>query len=219
VKGIVVASLILFGSQIGSAQYDTLHLRNRVYHLQRQLHQAYKTHDASIVMLGNSITYGANWSELLGRPDVVNRGIGGDNTYGFLARLDDVVRLKPKYCFVMGGINDIFSDIPLDSVMANYRKILNVLTDEGIVPVVQSTLYVSPKWKRASEKNPDVTTLNTFLRSYCAQQQIEYIDLNAVLSKGEVLKDDYTFDGVHLTAAAYILWSAEIERVLTKLER
>ena len=202
---------------IGSAtaQYDSLYLRNRAYEIQRALHAAYRTDHADVVMLGNSITYGANWSELLGRPGVVNRGIGGDNTYGFIARLPDVIRLHPKLCFIMGGINDIFADIPVDTVFKNYCTILRTLQSNSIIPIIQSTLYVSLRWNRAGEKNPVVTTLNDRLRAYAAEHRMTFIDLNAQLSDGAVLRDEFTSDGVHLTAPGYIRWAHELDRVLT----
>ena len=39
------------------------------------------------VMRGDSITDHGEWNELLGREDVINRGIGGDTTYGVLKRI------------------------------------------------------------------------------------------------------------------------------------
>lgn len=203
-------------SQTAFSQYDSLYLKNRSYHLQRGLHSVYRTTHADVVMLGNSITFGVNWSELLDRPSIVNRGIGGDNTYGFISRMDDIVSLKPKLCFIMGGINDIFADIPLDSVFRNYVTILEMLRSKSIIPVIQSTLHVSPKWKRAEEKNPLVTDLNTRLRTYAEQHRIEYLDVDAILSPDGVLKDEFTFDGVHLTAPAYVRWAVLVEDVLKK---
>src|SRR5690349_11439493 len=44
-----------------------------------------------VVMLGNSITQGGDWGRLTGDSTVVNRGIGGDVTFGVRARLDEVV--------------------------------------------------------------------------------------------------------------------------------
>ena len=43
-----------------------------------------------IIFLGNSITEGANWNELAGMRNVLNRGIGGDVTFGVLGRLEEV---------------------------------------------------------------------------------------------------------------------------------
>jgi lysophospholipase L1-like esterase len=209
-------SCAIFVSHTAYAQYDSLYLKNRSYHLQRGLHSVYRTTHADVVMLGNSITFGANWSELLGRTSIANRGIGGDNTYGFLNRMDDIVTLKPKLCFIMGGINDIFADIPVDSVYRNYVKILEMLRSKSIIPVVQSTLHVSPKWKRAEEKNPVVTELNSRLRTYAELNNIEYLDVDALLSADGALRDENTFDGVHLTAPAYVRWAALVDDVLKK---
>jgi len=198
------------------AQYDSLYMKNGAYHLQRALHKLYRTNHADVVMLGNSITYGANWSELLGRPGVVNRGIGGDNTYGFLHRMDDVVRLKPRMCFVMAGINDLFADIPVDSVVQNYRRIVDTLQQYQIVPVIQSTLFVSPKWRRSAEKNTEVAGLNERLKALARERHLIFLDLNEQLSSAGVLKEEFTYDGVHLAAAGYAIWSAEVEKVLRR---
>ncbi|PID27048.1 MAG: hypothetical protein CR982_06980 [Candidatus Cloacimonadota bacterium] len=56
----------------------------------------------NIVMLGNSITYGVNWNELLNRNDIINRGIGSDTTEGFLSRMEYIYKAEPKICFIMG---------------------------------------------------------------------------------------------------------------------
>src|SRR5215470_2383681 len=42
-----------------------------------------------IIFLGNSITEGGNWKKLLDDSTVINRGIGGDITFGVLKRLAD----------------------------------------------------------------------------------------------------------------------------------
>jgi len=44
-------------------------------------------------MLGNSITQGVAWNELLQRPMILNRGISGDNLVGFLHRMKYITRL------------------------------------------------------------------------------------------------------------------------------
>src|SRR5918993_1342368 len=49
----------------------------------------------SIVFLGNSITEGGRWKKLTGDSSAVNRGIGGDITFGVLKRLDEIVAARP----------------------------------------------------------------------------------------------------------------------------
>src|SRR5690349_13279539 len=61
-----------------------------------------------IVFLGNSITERGEWQEILSgyRCPIVNRGVGGDNSFGILARMDEILAAKPKAIFLMDGIND-----------------------------------------------------------------------------------------------------------------
>lgn len=47
-----------------------------------------------IVFIGDSITDGGEWNELLGRNDVVNRGIIGDTTNGVLNRLGSLYQAE-----------------------------------------------------------------------------------------------------------------------------
>mgnify|MGYP000061554644 CR=1 FL=1 len=66
-----------------------------------------------IIFLGNSITDIGEWTEVWQDIHVKNRGISGDNTFGVLARLDEVVSSKPSKIFIMIGINDISKNIEL----------------------------------------------------------------------------------------------------------
>jgi len=216
-KSALICTIILLSHSVLYAQLDTTYLRNRQFHLQTQLHGVYTTPAASIVMLGNSITQGPRWQELLGRPDVVNRGISGDITDGFLARISTIVKLKPKVCFVMGGINDLFNDLPIEYISRNMAAILDTLMAHGITPVLQSTLRVSSPWRRAELMNPLVPELNERYQHLARERNIRYLDLNRVLAPAGVLKENFTYDGVHLTAAAYAVWAKEVLSVLNEM--
>ncbi len=174
--------------------------------------------NADIVMLGNSITFGVNWSELIDNYKIANRGISGDVTEGFLNRMDNVISLKPKLCFIMGGINDIYSDIKPEEVFENYSKILDLLVSNNIIPIVQSTLFVSPKWRNHSEKNIEVKLLNDMLIKYTSEKGILFLDLNELLSKNDILLDEYTYDGLHLNADAYKVWGGEVEKIINNFK-
>lgn len=210
--------LIVFMPLIVPAQtaYDSLYLKNPVYKNLTSLYDLSRIQHADIVFLGNSITYGGNWQELLGREGIVNRGIGSDNIPGMLRRLHQVTRLNPKLCFVMAGINDLYQDTPVDTVFNRYIQLIDSLRAYEIAPVIQSTLHVNPKWKRAVEKNPLVARLNSRLQHYALENSLNFVDLNAVLSMNGILKSEYTTDGVHLNADAYGAWRDLIEQVIKK---
>lgn len=197
-----------------TASLDSLYLKSAHYRHMTALWKLYRPAQADVVMLGNSITAGAEWSELLGRPYVINRGIGGDNLVGFLHRLAFVIPLRPKLCFVMGGINDLYAGYTAEQVFSNYTALIDSLQAASIVPVVQSTLHVSPRWRLADEKNPQVARLNGLLLGLCQKRGIAFIDLNERLSESGRLRDPFTTDGIHLTPAAYAIWAEMLDSVL-----
>lgn len=211
-----VALLINFLISNGTAQDGPLYLHNRNFHLQTALYELYKTEQRDVVMLGNSLTHWVDWNELLGRTNIANRGIASDVTEGYLHRMQYVTSLRPKICFIEGGINDIYAGVPPDAIYANYVKIIGEIQKHNIIPVIQSTIFVSPKWRNAIEKNLQVKELNTRLQTFATSAGILFLDLNAVLSANGQLRDDFTYDGVHLNAAGYRLWGNEVERVLVQ---
>jgi lysophospholipase L1-like esterase len=180
------------------------------------LYDLYKTEHADVVMLGNSLTQWVDWNELLGRKNIANHGIAGDVTSGYVHRLEYVYKLKPKLCFIEGGINDIYANVPVDVVYENYKKIVEELRSHSITPIIQSTLFVSPKWHDAVEKNKEVASLNSLLEEFAKKNNIEFSNLNARMSSNNMLRDELTHDGVHLTAAGYKIWGEEVERVVQK---
>lgn len=182
---------------------------------QTSLYEVYERKNAEIVMLGDSITYRANWGELLKKEDVVNRGIGRDTTQGMLNRLNEIISLNPSYVFIMAGINDINRGSKTGEVFKRYKTILNKLKENNIQTVIQSTLYKSPKQRNYKETNQEVKKLNVLLKEYANANKIIFVDLNEPLSNGRHLNGNYTFDGTHINGKAYKIWSNEINKILT----
>ena len=176
---------------------------------------AYQPKIIRIVMLGDSITAWGDWSELLSRWDVANRGVGGDTTVGIINRLSDIYELNPEICFMMVGINDLRIGLSVSKVFMNYTEILKELKNKGITPIIQSTLYLSetsPNWSLINNKVDD---LNKMLKEYAFKEGIMFIDVNNELSRGGALDSIYTPDGVHLSCNGYVKWRDLILSTLT----
>ena len=188
---------------------------NNIYKARRNLFEVYKPKNVRIVMLGDSITYGVDWNELLSRTDVANRGIGYDTTEGFINRLSDIYALNPEICLLMGGINDFFRGISVNKVFINYTEILKELKSQGITPIIQSTLYVSKTIPNWSNTNKKVDELNRMLRQYADKEGTIFIDVNNELSSGKALDSIYTYDGIHLLGSGYVKWRDLILSTLT----
>lgn len=172
-----------------------------------------KTKDA-IVFVGNSITERAQWNELLPGELIINRGIGGDNTFGLLARLEDILSQRPGKLFLMIGINDIGRGLPLEVIKQNYTRIVKQIQIQSprTRVYIQSVLPLNDEILSAQYlKNKKITVLdlNRFLKTLANQNEIIYIDLyNKVFSDGNNnLKPELTIDGIHLKPISYVLWT------------
>ena len=163
----------------------------------------------SIVMIGDSITDGAEWYELLKNNEVQNRGIGGDTTKGILDRLDTINK-SIKKVFIMIGINDIAGYKRVDEIYNNYIKILEDLERKDIKVYIQSVLYVGKNYPNSDYFNKEVKNLNKKLEQIAKDKNIDFIDLNSIFAPNDYLEKIYTDDEIHLNGKAYILWANEI---------
>lgn len=169
-----------------------------------------------IVFLGNSITDGAEWYELLGNKRIRNRGISADVTEGILLRLDAITKLKPAKIFIMIGINDLARNMTVGEITANYRTILErIRTETPKTKVyVQSVLPVNPGTGMAlkhTNKTDLIIELNARLRELAAEFGHTYIDLFSVMADAHNhLPGKYSIDGLHLTYEGYRVWTEAI---------
>ncbi len=170
---------------------------------------------ADIVMLGNSITARVDWSELLNRNDIVNRGIDADVTEGYLNRMGSVYSVCPKVCFIMGGVNDIARKIPLESTVRNIVQICIDLKEHQIIPVLQSVLYVADTYPEYEKMNTRIHNMNLELERVASENDIRFVDLNQYLSYEKVLMTEYVLaDGIHLNGAGYVKWGTVLSGII-----
>ncbi len=114
------------------------------------------------LFVGNSITDGAEWSELFNDLHIKNRGISGDNTSGILHRWQQIVDAKPKKVFLMIGTNDLSRGLSVDSVVKNILLAADFLKQESPVTqlYIQSILPVNYQVERKYESQSLLVVLN-----------------------------------------------------------
>jgi lysophospholipase L1-like esterase len=170
-------------------------------------------------MLGDSMTGQGDWSSLLPKVKVLNSGIGGDTSAGVLNRLERSVSSEFHTVFVMIGINDLMLKRSVFDIYHNYIKIIEKLVSMGKTVIIQSTLYVAKELHEINQNiNHGVTELNRRINEYCDNSNIQFIDINQVLSSNEVLKPEYSVDSVHINTQAYIEWAKLIEDEVEKYQ-
>jgi lysophospholipase L1-like esterase len=169
-----------------------------------------------VVFVGDSITYGCNWAATLGNSNIVNQGVCGDTTRDILARLESVADPQARAYFIMAGINDLSRGIPSDETVSNIRKIIRALeqTSPDSDIVLQSILPVNSWMRPFPFETSRVKNVNEELRRIAdAKTRVAFLDLYpSFLDDNGRLKSDFTYDGLHLSAAGYEVWADILRR-------
>jgi lysophospholipase L1-like esterase len=171
---------------------------------------------ASTVMIGDSLTDGAEWKEMFPGSAVVNRGVDGDTTAGVLRRMDGITSARARKAFIMIGINDFKDGRTVDAVFQDYRSIVSRLEEGGMKVFVQSTLLCNESkagWISCAAIQGKIRELNRRLAGL-ASAKVTYVDINVGLTGPEGLRPDLTYDGVHLNGEGYRIWRDEISKFI-----
>lgn len=174
-----------------------------------------------IIFLGNSITDGSEWSELIQNQKAKNRGISGDTSEGVLYRLYQVTRVQPAKVFLLIGVNDLAKNISPDTVYVNICKIVSLIRTKSpkTKVYVQSILPVNNTFKSFAShtsRTPQVKDLNERMKSICPKLGATYVDLFSELKNpnDDLLNPMYTNDGLHLVGEGYKAWVRVIQPYL-----
>jgi peptidoglycan/LPS O-acetylase OafA/YrhL/lysophospholipase L1-like esterase len=195
----------------GGASY----LQSRFNNLNRDwLEPHFPEHRDALLFIGDSLVERGDWSELLSRHHIRNRGRGGAGTDEVFQDLGKCPRTAPSAVFIMVGINDLLRGRNVAEIAEGYGRILDALKQRYPTSriCVQSVLPVNPDLVpgQLPEKLP-VAELNKRLRSLSAQAGMVYVDLYATFcEKDGKLNPSYTMDGVHLNSRGYALWKTLI---------
>lgn len=184
-----------------------------VYYARRAtLFDLLPVYSSDIIMLGNSITDGAEWNELFDNCHVKNRGIVGDIIPGFFERLEPILKGQPRKIFIMGGVNDISHGVSADSIVSAMTQV--VTTIQARCPkteiYVQSMLPFNNDvrlWKLLKGREQVVVDGNKGLESMCQRLGVTFINLYPLfVGENGKMKPEYTNDGLHLMGGAYLIW-------------
>lgn len=174
----------------------------------------------AVVFLGNSITERGEWQEILSDYPypVVNRGVGGDNSFGILARMDEVLRTKPRAIFLMDGINDLFRKLPYEVSIYNYRRIIRMIKARSPKTkiYIESALPINEEMTREAYtkgRSVMVPVLNEKIKQLAAEEHITYINIVPLFADANGnLRKELSPDGVHLKASAYMDWAFYLKK-------
>jgi len=169
------------------------------------------TRRAPLVLLGDSISAGHAWSAGRGCMAPLNLAVSGAQSGDLLRHLHLVEAAGAERALLLIGINDLRHGVSYERLLANYREILLRLQAQGVTPVLQSTLRVTPLHENHQALNQQVARLNEQLRAWAQEQGWQYLDVQAVLDGRS-----YRGDGLHLNAHGYRAWGQLLGPILRK---
>ena len=212
-RALILSAVIscLAGSAFSQVKIDSSY-NNTYYQGRMELFNSLRIPKKATVFLGNSITERGMWHELLPGEIIANRGIGGDNTFGVLARIQPAIDSKPKKLFLLIGINDLSRNLPVDVIASNYEKIIKRFMEgtpktkiylQSVLPVNDDIL----KFDYIKNKGHLIKELNVRIKELAQKYNLTFINLHQVFNNGEdKLLPEYTKDGIHLVPDAYVRW-------------
>ncbi|MBX3098052.1 MAG: hypothetical protein KF761_00600 [Salinibacterium sp.] len=169
----------------------------------------------SIVFLGDSITAQGDWGVWFPDRAVHNLGVDGNTTDDVIARIGDVVALRPAVVALLIGTNDLGTRQSVEHLVRNVEYLMVALRRDlpGARLLVQSIL------PRGREFADPIQDANRHLRQFAPSINAGFLDLweSFAQEDGEIdprLSDDR----LHLTAAGYEAWLAELRPALERLE-
>lgn len=192
----------------------------------------------TIVAIGASYAKGWNVSVLAGM-QVINKGVGGEQTHEMLARFDrDVTASAPQAVVIWGFINDIFRSTPeevenkLIRSRENISRMIEKAKNKGIVPILATevSLPVGASWSerivgwvgalRGKQNYQDyvnghVVKMNQWIRGQAAEKKLTLLDFEKVLAdnNGRRKPEYATQDGTHLSVQAYAALTDYVQRL------
>lgn len=165
-----------------------------------------------IVMLGNSLTDGCEFNELMGNRHIKNRGIVGDIVQGLIDRIDPIIKGQPRKLFIMCGVNDISHDVSADSIARAMERLI-VMVKQGSPRTkiyLQSLLPFNNdvrEWKLLKGRDHVVVEANRLLEQVARRQRVTWINLYPLFVDDQGrLRADLTNDGLHLMGKGYLIW-------------
>ncbi len=177
----------------------------------------------SILFLGNSLTQNFDLAKYFQDINIKNKGVSGDLIVNVIDRLTPIIQNNPKKIFVEIGINDLGRGIAKDSVITNYKKLLDKLQKEcksakiyiqSLFPVENSRTE-NPRYCN-SKINANIKLINKELLKYGKKQNIVFIDTYSMFVLNGQLNPKYSLDGIHLSSEGYLLWSKILRPYLEK---
>ena len=152
---------------------------------------------------------------------VLNGGFGGSEMADLLYYIDGlIVPLRPIQIFIYEGDNDISKGRSEDQIIASADSILKRIQKQ--LPKTE-VIFISPKPSIARwHLKEKYESYNKVFKAWIDKQNnVRYADVWTPMTdkNGNVLKDIFIQDNLHLNEKGYKIWTSVIKKYLKKTSR
>lgn len=168
--------------------------------------------DAILLIGSSSFTKWQDVSDYFPGKTIINRGFGGSRLIDLNYFSEDLLSpYQPKQIIVYCGENDfaddknLKADVVVERFKTFYQKIRskfpNIEVDYISIKYSPSREHLWPQMKEANKK------IKKFMKK---EKKAEFIDITKVMndSKGNIRKDIFVEDMLHMTPEGYRLWTS-----------
>jgi lysophospholipase L1-like esterase len=205
--------------RLGGPNYFLTRIRNHnratITTLRMQIYPRLPLPEDATVFTGDSLIAQGMWSELLNDPKIYNRGLEGGTVRWFVENLGGVLPSRVDRLFLSLGHNDLADRGPSE-VIRDFETLLQLIEKRQLARVVtvSSCLPTNDEVGRVSVTNERIMAYNDLLRPLVAKHGMAYVNADDVLGAPPDgrLRADFTTDGTHLSAAAYLAWAQALRQ-------
>ena len=168
-----------------------------------------------IMIFGDAEIKTAEWWELLGNPNVKNRGTGWNNSGDIVTTSKEVDATWaatganksgcPGAIFVYTGTNDVTGSTAMATVQSNYTALINKLKTKAPTAKIY-VMAIHPRYNNASLNTGRITTFNNWLKNTLAagDANVKFVDTYTPLLNGG------NADGNYVNSNQYLLGKGSV---------
>jgi lysophospholipase L1-like esterase len=175
---------------------------------------------ARVIFFGDSIMERWGWyGPFFPGHHYINRGISGQTSSEMLVRFhQDVLDLHPALVIIDSGTNDVGFGISSLETKANIESMVELAKANHIRVLLTSITPMEHFLQDTTVKTAaKVKALNAWIRKYCAEQGIGYVDYDPVLAGTDGgMRDGLSFEGTHPNAAGYASMAPVVQAAIDK---
>ena len=163
-----------------------------------------------VLVFGDSFVKNGEWQELLGNPNVKNRGTGWGNggdiatTSGLVnatfATIEGVTKTSPKAVFLYTGTGDCTGSTAIATVKENYQALVNKIAENA--PDAKIYLMAICPRNNASH-NTRIAELNAYMESI-ATGNVRFVDTYTPFLNNSAVNSKYVFSNDYIGGLAYV---------------